>query len=85
MGGNGIFTTELVVLGGLASGLGVLIGYGLQIVLVDTIAGLLTISLPEPTAKPAILGFLTGFITLFGFDTSIDFTGQSSANPCIEA
>ena len=62
-----IFTTELVVLGGLASGLGVLIGYGLQIVLVDTIAGLLTISLPEPTAKPAMLGFLTGFITLFGF------------------
>ena len=34
-----IFTTELVVLGGLASGLGVFIGYGLQIVLVDTIAG----------------------------------------------
>jgi len=62
-----IFTTELVVLGGLASGIGVLIGYGLQIVLVDTIAGLLTISLPEPTAKPAMLGFLTGFITLFGF------------------
>ncbi|MEE2820491.1 MAG: FtsX-like permease family protein [Pseudomonadota bacterium] len=62
-----IFATELVVLGGLASGLGVLIGYGLQIVLVDTIADLLTISLPEPTAKPAILGFLTGFITLFGF------------------
>ncbi len=57
-----IFTTELVVLGGLASGIGVLIGYGLQIVLVDTIAGLLTISLPEPTAKPAMLGFLTGFI-----------------------
>ena len=62
-----IFTTELVALGGLASGLGIFIGYGLQIVLVDTIAGLLTISLPEPTAKPAILGFLTGFITLFGF------------------
>ena len=62
-----IFTTELVVLGGLASGLGVSIGYGLQIVLVDTIAGLLTISLPEPAAKPAMLGFLTGFITLFGF------------------
>ncbi|MEC8695198.1 MAG: ABC transporter permease [Pseudomonadota bacterium] len=62
-----IFTTELVVLGGLASGLGVFIGYGLQIVLVDTIAGLLTISLPDPTAKPAMLGFLTGFITLFGF------------------
>lgn len=62
-----IFTTELLVLGGLASGLGVLIGYGLQLALVDTIAGLLTISLPEPSAKPAILGLFTGFVTLFGF------------------
>lgn len=62
-----IFTTELVVLGGLASGLGVMIGYGLQIALVDTIAGMLTISLPEPSAKPALLGLVTGFVTLFGF------------------
>ena len=63
----GIFTTELVVLGGVASLLGVVIGYGLQLILVDTIAGLLTISLPEPSARPAFLGVLTGFVILFGF------------------
>ena len=62
-----IFTAELTALAGLASGLGVLLGYGLQITLVDSIAGLLTISLPEPSIKPAILGLLTGFVTLFGF------------------
>ena len=62
-----IFATELVVLGGVASGFGVIIGYVLQIVLVDTIAGLLTISLPEPSGRPALLGLLTGFVTLFGF------------------
>ena len=62
-----IFTAELTTLAGLASGLGVLLGYGLQITLVDSIAGLLTISLPEPSIKPAILGLLTGFVTLFGF------------------
>mgnify|MGYP001467103942 CR=1 FL=1 len=62
-----IFTAELTTLAGLASGLGVLLGYGLQIALVDSIAGLLTISLPEPSIKPAILGLLTGFVTLFGF------------------
>ena len=62
-----IFTAELTALAGLASGLGVLLGYGLQIALVDSIAGLLTISLPEPSIKPAILGLLTGFVTLFGF------------------
>ena len=62
-----IFTAELTTLAGLASGLGVLLGYGLQIALVDSIAGLLTISLPAPSIKPAILGLLTGFVTLFGF------------------
>ena len=62
-----IFATELVVLGGVASSVGVIIGYFLQIILVDTIAGLLTISLPEPTSRPAFLGLLTGFVILFGF------------------
>ena len=47
-----IFATELVVLGGVASGFGVIIGYVLQIVLVDTIAGLLTISLLNPVVGP---------------------------------
>lgn len=62
-----IFATELVVLGGVASSVGIIVGYFLQIVLVDTIAGLLTISLPEPSARPAFLGLLTGFVILFGF------------------
>ena len=62
-----IFTTELIVLGGLASFLGVLIGYSLQILLVDIIAGMLTISLPNPSLKPGMLGIATGFVTLFGF------------------
>ena len=62
-----IFATELVVLGGVASSFGVIIGYVLQIVLVDTIAGLLTIGLPEPSGRPALLGLLTGFVILFGF------------------
>ena len=62
-----IFTMELIVLGGIASFLGVLIGYSLQIILVDIIAGMLTISLPNPSLKPAVLGIITGFVTLFGF------------------
>ena len=62
-----IFATEIMVLGCLASSVGVVVGYFLQIVLVDTIAGLLTISLPEPTSRPAFLGLLTGFVILFGF------------------
>ncbi|MBU28633.1 MAG: hypothetical protein CMD54_00795 [Gammaproteobacteria bacterium] len=62
-----IFATEIMVLGCLASSFGVVVGYFLQIVLVDTIAGLLTISLPEPTSRPAFLGLLTGFVILFGF------------------
>ena len=56
-----------MVLGGVASSFGVIIGYVLQIVLVDTIAGLLTIGLPEPSGRPALLGLLTGFVILFGF------------------
>ena len=62
-----IFTAELIILGGLASFIGVLIGYSLQIILVDIIAGMLTINLPYPSVKPAILGVTTGFVTLFGF------------------
>lgn len=64
---TGLFATELGVLGLLASCVGVGVGYLVQFALVDTIAGMLTISLPEPSAAPAWLGVLTGFITLFGF------------------
>jgi putative ABC transport system permease protein len=62
-----LFAVELGVLGLLASAMGVGIGYLVQFALVDTIAGMLTISLPEPSATPAWLGLLTGFVTLFGF------------------
>lgn len=64
-----IFATELAVLGLLASGVGVVVGYLIQLLLVDTIAGMLTIALPSPSGYPAVLGFLTGFVILFGFAT----------------
>lgn len=62
-----VFTLELGVLATLASGFGVAIGYAIQVLLVDSIAGLLTIALPPPSALPAALGMLTGFVVLFGF------------------
>ena len=62
-----LFTTELGVLGLIASCVGVAVGYAVQFAFVDTIAGMLTISLPPPSLKPAWLGLLTGFVTLFGF------------------
>lgn len=64
-----IFAMELCVLGLMASGIGVGIGYLIQLLLIDTIAGMLTIELPSPSAYPAFLGFLTGFVILFGFAT----------------
>jgi putative ABC transport system permease protein len=64
-----IFATELCVLGLVASGVGVTIGYLIQLLLVDAIAGMLTIALPAPSGYPAVLGFLTGFVILFGFAT----------------
>lgn len=64
-----IFALELLVLGVLASGVGVALGYVIQLVLVDSIAGLLTITLPAPSGWPALLGFGTGFVVLFGFAT----------------
>ncbi len=62
-----VFAMELGILAGLASGLGVLIGYAIQLLVVDSIAGLLTIALPAPSLVPAVLGVLTGFVVLFGF------------------
>ena len=62
-----IFASELAVLGLIASAIGVGIGYVIQLALVDTLAGMLTIALPAPSLYPAGLGFLTGFVILFGF------------------
>lgn len=64
-----IFAWELAILGAAASLFGVILGYLIQFALVDTIAGMLTISLPMPSFYPAFLGLLTGFVILFGFAT----------------
>lgn len=64
-----VFALELLSLALVASAVGVLIGYGIQIVLVDTVASFLTVSLPTPNAEPALLGLATGLVTTFGFAT----------------
>lgn len=62
-----LYTSQLLVLGLVASAVGVLLGYASQAVLVSVLGDLIGASLPAPSFKPALWGELTGLITLLGF------------------
>jgi len=64
---SGLYLWQMIVLGMVASGLGILLGYLAQWGLVALLGPLADIDLPPPDAWPVMLGFLTGMITLLGF------------------
>jgi putative ABC transport system permease protein len=63
----GLFSGQLLLLGGLAGLLGGLLGYAAQGVLARVLGGLLGTDLPAPSALPALQGWLAGFLLLLGF------------------
>ncbi|NBS11376.1 MAG: FtsX-like permease family protein [Gammaproteobacteria bacterium] len=63
----GVFAGQLLLLAIAASVIGIAIGYGVQLFLVDTVASFLSVALPAPSAEPALLGLATGLITTIGF------------------
>lgn len=62
-----LYITQLVVLGLVASIVGILVGYLAQWGLAVFLAPLAGIKLPEPSLWPALLGLVTGMVTLLGF------------------
>ena len=62
-----LYLWQMIVLGLLASSVGVLLGYLAQWGLVALLGPLANIVLPPAGAWPVVLGFLTGMITLLGF------------------
>ena len=62
-----LYLTQMVVLGLLASVVGILIGYLAQWGLMLFLAPLAGIDLPAPSLWPVALGLITGMVTLLGF------------------
>jgi len=62
-----LYLWQMLVLGLVASSVGVLLGYLAQWGLVTFLGPLAGIELPPPDGWPVMLGFLTGMITLLGF------------------
>ncbi|NOY71658.1 MAG: FtsX-like permease family protein [Gammaproteobacteria bacterium] len=62
-----VFCHQMIMLGGLASIAGVLLGYLTQHILIQLIASLNTLSLPASSVYPAVVGLLTGMATVLGF------------------
>ena len=62
-----LYITQLVVLGLVASVLGILAGYLVQGGLTVFLAPLAGIELPAPSLWPVLLGLVTGMVTLLGF------------------
>jgi putative ABC transport system permease protein len=62
-----LFLFEMLWLALLASTLGSLLGYFTQIVIAQIMDQLLLTTLPQPSLKPLLLGYVTGIILLLGF------------------
>ncbi len=58
---------EFTVLGVVASLAGCLLGFGVQLVIAQLLAGVLGVALPAPSLLPAAQGILTGLALLLGF------------------
>lgn len=57
----------LVVIGGIAVTLGLLVGSGLHMAIVVLLQSLIPVELPMPSARPFLLGAVTGFICVMAF------------------
>jgi putative ABC transport system permease protein len=66
-----ILLFQLLIVALLAGSLGVLLGYGLQNVLLNLFQHFLQFSLPAAGFKPVILGFVTSIFLLFAFAYSV--------------
>jgi len=64
-----LYLIQMVVLGLLASIVGIIVGYLAQWGLMALLAPLAGISLPAPSLWPVLLGLITGMTTLLGFAT----------------
>ena len=64
---NRLYLQQMVLLGLIASGIGVALGYVAQWGLAVLLGPLVGVALPPPTATPIVYGLLTGLITLLGF------------------
>jgi len=62
-----LFAWEFAALGVIASALGCVFGFAVQVGLEHWLGGLLAVSLPAPTIRPALQGFVTGIVILLGF------------------
>ncbi len=62
-----LYLIQMVVLGLLASVIGIAVGYLAQWVLMFFLAPLAGIALPAPSLWPVALGLITGMVTLLGF------------------
>jgi putative ABC transport system permease protein len=62
-----LFLLEMLWLALLASTLGSMLGYLTQIVIAQIMDQLLLATLPQPSFKPLLLGYVTGIILLLGF------------------
>ncbi len=62
-----LYLQQMVVLGLLASSVGVAVGYGAQWGLAALLGPLVGVELPSPTALPILYGLFTGLVTLLGF------------------
>ncbi len=64
---NRLYLSQMLVLGLVASVIGVLLGFLAQSGLVLMLGPLAGVALPAPSVWPVVLGLLTGMITLLGF------------------
>ena len=62
-----LYTMQMIWLGLCASGIGLLIGFAMQFVLVGSLGELAKVSLPAPSLMPAVVSLLVGVVTLLGF------------------
>lgn len=62
-----LFFVQFIVLGVLASAVGVAVALGGQELLVATLASMMDSGLPPPTLPPAVAAFFTGLLLLIGF------------------
>ena len=61
------YSTEFAAVGLLASGLGLLLGYGVHLVFVQLLSGLVETNLPAPSAWPLVYGLGAGLTLLLAF------------------
>ncbi|BCL86337.1 hypothetical protein MAFF211471_14200 [Ralstonia solanacearum] len=63
----GLFALEFLAVGVIGSAVGVALGYGAHWLLVASLGSLVTVSLPAPSAWPALVGVAAGLVLLVGF------------------